>query len=95
MVEEFIGIIAATIIVMRPGFHMVFTTVSGRTSTLFSTKKSSGITSGSYGLERDRDRDSKGFKQIVRTTEIEMETRNRTPADEIEVLPRERFGHAF
>jgi hypothetical protein len=94
MVEEFIGIIAATIIVMRPCFHMVFTTVSGRTSTLFSTKKSSsGVTSESYGVEGDRG--SKGFKQIVRTTEIEMNTRNRTTEDEIEVLPREIFGHGF
>lgn len=41
------------------------------------------------------DRGSKGFRQIVRTTEIEMETRNRTVGDDdIEVLPRERFGRA-
>lgn len=91
IVEEFVGIIAATIIVMRPCFHLVFTTVSASTSTFFSTKKSGS----SYVVESERG--SKGFKQIVRTTEIEMETRNRTKGDdEIEIMPRERdFGRGF
>lgn len=45
----------------------------------------------------ESERGSKGFKQIVRTTEIEMETRNRTKGDdEIEIMPRERdFGRGF
>jgi hypothetical protein len=88
MVEEFIGIIAATIIVMRPCFHLLFTSASSHASGFFSTRKSG--TSYGDGLESGPDRNSKGFRQIVRTTEIEMETRNRTVGDEVGGMPVER-----
>ncbi|TVY83044.1 hypothetical protein LSUE1_G003660 [Lachnellula suecica] len=90
MIEEFIGIIASTIIVMRPCLHLSFQTVSGHTSTFFSSRKSSGYVWEETGGDR-----GKGFRQIVRTTEIEMERRNRM-VEEGEEMPRERiFGAAI
>lgn len=90
MVEEFIGIIAATIIVMRPCFHLLFTSASSHASGFFSTRKSATLSSYGGGVESGPDRNSKGFRQIVRTTEIEMETRNRTVGDEVGGMPVER-----
>jgi len=90
MVEEFIGITAATIIVMRPCFHLLFTATTQRTSGLFSTRKTAD---SGYGLGSGaHNKNSKGFRQILRTTEIEMESRNRTTEDDIEVMPVEGFG---
>jgi len=72
---------------MRPCFHLFFKSASSHASGFFSTRKSASY---GDGLESGTDRNSKGFRQIVRTTEIEMETRNRTVGDEVGGMPMVR-----
>lgn len=92
MVEEFVGIIAACIIVMGPCFHMVakkFTgaittfipTTSGRSTTLTPTGRSRTMsgTMDSRKVRGGRD----GFN-IMKTTEIEMESRNKSTENILE-----------
>lgn len=86
MVEEFIGIIAASIIVMRPCFHMVAKSITGAITTYMptTTGKSTTMTptgrsrilSGTIESRKGRG-DREGFN-IMKTTDIEMESCRRS-----------------
>jgi hypothetical protein len=88
MVEIFIAVIAAAIIVMRPCFHRVGKTVintvthrtnaNGDANAYPSSKASHIITVG--GSRKDV-KDREGFSRIAVTTEIEMESRTQSTED--------------
>jgi hypothetical protein len=88
---------------MRPCFHLVIKTASGQATTLFSsagTRQQMQKEKSGYGVGSHLQRDSKGFRPIVKTTEIEMKSRNKMSGGseediDIEVLPKDRFGYAL
>lgn len=82
MVEEFIGIIAATIIVMRPCFHMLFRKITRLFAPYEETAKSSEVVhtkgplcmrDGTFHSSR-----SKANNRFMVTTDIELQSRNRS-----------------
>jgi hypothetical protein len=86
MVEEFIGIIAACIIVMSRCFHNAakrfsgaittfMPTMTGRSSTLTPTGRSRAMSGTIVSGKARGGRD--GFS-IMKTTEVEMESRNKS-----------------
>ncbi|KFH43000.1 hypothetical protein ACRE_062790 [Hapsidospora chrysogenum ATCC 11550] len=85
MVEIFIAIIAAAIIVMRPCFHSVGKTVvdtlTNRTNdaNAYGSSKTSHIIT--VGGSRKEVKDREGFSRIAVTTEIEMESRTQSTED--------------
>ena len=85
MVEIFIAIIAAAIIVMRPCFHSVGKTVvdtlTNRTNdaNAYGSSKASHIITVGGSRKEVKDRD--GFSRIAVTTEIEMESRTQSTED--------------
>lgn len=86
MVEEFIGIIAATIIVMRPCFYMLFHKIARFFLTYDETDKSLEVvhTNGPLkinnrsGHSSMSKRDCDRFNRIMVTTDIELQSRNRS-----------------
>lgn len=91
MTEIFVGVIVATIITMRPCFQAVgikvFDTVSNATNLRSITggetkqgSRGSRILTLTTASRRDKV-DREGFNQIAVTTEIELETRDRSTED--------------
>jgi len=70
MLEEFVGIIAATLMVMRPCFHVLKREVTGRGTTVATGSK---ITASNYTDAHTR---SQGFKRMQRSTDVELGDRN-------------------
>ena len=86
MVEEFIGIMVASIIVMRPCFHMAAQKVAGAIATLVPSTAARSTTltptgklrtlSRAMGSQKGRG-DREGFN-IMETTDIEMQSHNQS-----------------
>lgn len=75
MVEEFVGIIAATLIVMRPCLHSLGKAIGWSTTTHSTSGGHSKISGLSYGMDTIHSR-SQGFNKIMRTTEVTLENRS-------------------
>lgn len=95
MTEIFVAIIAATIIVMQPCFKMFGSTVS--TTLAISTfrrgagdsskgtmSKSRGNTGSALVTQEGKSKDRDRFRRIAVTTEIELESRDKSTEDLVE-----------
>lgn len=95
MTEIFVAIIAATIIVMQPCFRIFGTTVAstlaastyrrgGEGSNLGTKSNTRAITGGGITSQKDKSRDVDRFRRIAVTTEIELESRDKSTEDLVE-----------
>ncbi|KAK2590611.1 hypothetical protein QQS21_011713 [Conoideocrella luteorostrata] len=90
MVEEFVGILAATIIVMRPCFHIVIRKIAGPFTAEDDSSKSSASfvhTKGPLSLRSNTSQSQKSKRplnnsHIVITTNIELQSRNMSTSTE-------------
>jgi hypothetical protein len=95
MTEIFVGIIAATIIVMQPCFKMFGSTVSstlanstyrrgGGVSNVGTRSRTRGFTGTEVTSQKDKSNDREHFRRIAVTTEIELESRDKSTEDLVE-----------
>ena len=98
MTEIFVGVIAATIIVMQPCFKMFGTTVA--TTLANSTFRQGGANGSNKGTasksrvnnvsrlttqnDKDKSKDTDRFRRIAVMTEIELESRDKSTEDLVE-----------
>ncbi len=78
-----IGVIAASLVVMRPCFHAMYYSVMRRSGQISTSYAPSGKMSGSrhvYGMEStktDRTREQQNLQKILRTVDIELTSTSR------------------